>query len=111
MRSGWLGSVAHGEPIVFCGDFNSVPGLPVYRLMATLLRDVQTARRNRLDRAHPTFSSRWPRLRLDHMFVSPAFEVLAAQVPAHEPYRTVSDHLPLWADLRLDPNKGGGTGK
>lgn len=104
MRTRWLGAVSHGEPVVFCADLNSIPGLPVYRLLATLLNDVQTAGRRYLDRAHPTFSSRRPRLRLDHIFVSPRFQVLETAVPAREPFRRVSDHLPLWADLRLRPS-------
>jgi endonuclease/exonuclease/phosphatase family metal-dependent hydrolase len=104
MRTRWLGAVSHGEPVVFCADLNSIPGLPVYRLLATLLNDVQTAGRRYLDRAHPTFSSRRPRLRLDHMFVSPRFQVLETAVPTRDPFRRVSDHLPLWADLRLRPS-------
>lgn len=101
MRTRWLGSVSHGEPIVFCADLNSIPGLPVYRLLATLLNDVQTAGARSLKRVHPTYSSRRPRLRLDHIFVSPRFQVLETAVPARDPFRRVSDHLPLWADLRL----------
>ena len=103
LRTHWLGAVSHGEPVVFCADRNSIPGLPVYRLLATLLNDVQMAGGRSLKRAHPTFSSRRPRLRLDHMFVSPRFQVIGTAVPRHEPYRRVSDHLPLWADLRLRP--------
>ena len=120
MRKRWLGSVPAGEPVVFCADLNSVPGLPVYRLMTTLYTDVQNAFCKRPEKARPTFSSRRPRLRLDHRFVSPAFEVLRAEVPAGVPFRNVSDHLPLYADLRLrpeaekglsNPNTGGGEGK
>ena len=108
----WLGSVSHEEPIIFCGDLNSIPGLPVYRRLATRLIDVQTAGKTSQVRARPTFSSQRPRLRLDYIFVSPGFQVIGAEVPAHEPYRIVSDHLPLCADLRLrtdgkDPAKPG----
>lgn len=103
MRAHWLGSVSHGEPLVFCGDLNSIPGLPVYRRLATHLIDVQTAGKRSLHRARSTFSSRHPRLRLDHMFVSPGFQVMGAEVPAYGPYQIVSDHLPLCADLRLRP--------
>jgi endonuclease/exonuclease/phosphatase family metal-dependent hydrolase len=101
----WLGAVPLREPIVFCGDLNAVPGSPVYRRLAAVLKDVQTARGGRPNRARPTFSSRRPLLRLDHIFVSSRFQVISAEVPTGPPYRTVSDHLPLCTDLRLQPEK------
>ena len=103
LRARWLGAVSQGAPVVFCGDFNSIPGLPVYRLMAARFADVRTAGGRSPNRSGPTFPSRRPRLRFDHIFVSRWFEVLRSEVPAHEPYRTVSDHLPLWAELRMRP--------
>jgi endonuclease/exonuclease/phosphatase family metal-dependent hydrolase len=102
-RRRWLGAGPRKEPIIFCGDLNAVPGSPVYRRLAAGLKDVQTARGRSLQRARPTYSSRRPLLRLDHIFVSPWFRVIGTEVPSGPPFRTVSDHLPLCADLLAQP--------
>jgi endonuclease/exonuclease/phosphatase family metal-dependent hydrolase len=96
----WIGSVPAGEPVILCGDLNTGPRSPVYRRLAGLLQDVQTSRR--ASRTLPTFSSRRPLFRLDHIFVSSHFHVRRVEVPRREPFATVSDHLPLVADLTLN---------
>jgi endonuclease/exonuclease/phosphatase family metal-dependent hydrolase len=100
----WIGSVPAEEPVIVCGDLNTGPRSPVYRRLARILQDVQTSLRP--SRTWPTFSSRRPLFRLDHIFVSPHFSVRAVNVPRHEPFPTVSDHLPLVAELTLDGRRG-----
>jgi endonuclease/exonuclease/phosphatase family metal-dependent hydrolase len=96
----WMGSVSPGEPIVFCGDLNAGPRSPAYRRLSVGLRDVQQSDDGQ-PVARPTFSAQRPFLRLDHMFVSRHFRVLAVDVPRGEFFRKVSDHLPLCVDLIL----------
>ena len=103
----WLGSPNMGRPTLLCGDMNAVPqASSTYRRFAARLRDAQRS----LDghRPRPTFPSRLPLLRLDHVFVSEDVEVLSVNVPWNGRSRRASDHLPLIIDLELqahpDPN-------
>jgi len=95
----WLGAVTLDEPLVVCGDFNTVPGSVPYRALAARLHDVQL----RMKRLRPmnTFAALFPFSRIDHIFVSRHFEVEKVQVPQNNLTRVASDHLPLIADLRL----------
>ena len=52
-------------------------------------------------RPKPTFPSRYPVMRLDHIFVSEGIEVLDAEVISTSLTRRASDHLPLLATIRL----------
>ena len=49
----------------------------------------------------PTFHAKRPVGRLDRMFVSPGMHVVASGVHASLTARTASDHLPIWAELRI----------
>ncbi|MEO6002758.1 MAG: endonuclease/exonuclease/phosphatase family protein [Opitutus sp.] len=93
----WLGRVPDEEPILLCGDFNLTPGSAPYGLAAARFRDAQAARTGH--RPLNTFSSLQPFVRLDHIFLSPRFEVQHILVPRTELTRVASDHLPLIADL------------
>lgn len=96
----WLGSPEMGRPLVLCGDLNAVPlASTTYRRFASHLRDAQRVVRRR--RSRPTFPSRLPILRLDHVFVSEDVGVLSAQVPYSARSRRASDHLPLIIELEL----------
>ena len=46
-----------------------------------------------------TFTTLLPFTRIDHIFVSPHFEVYEARVPQNAVTRVASDHLPLIVDL------------
>jgi endonuclease/exonuclease/phosphatase family metal-dependent hydrolase len=48
-----------------------------------------------------TYSSRFPTVRIDHIFISPGLEVTGINVPASEFARIASDHLPLIAKVRI----------
>lgn len=96
----WVGAVPADEPVLICGDFNSLPRSVPYRLAAQRLQDVQRGRK-----VLQTFSSNRPLVRIDHVFVSSHFETVAVAVPRNALTRVASDHLPLVAELRL-PSPG-----
>lgn len=98
MGDAWLGSPDLLSPHLLCGDMNAVPNASTtYRRFTSRLRDAQ----RQLDghRPRPTFPSRLPVLRLDHVFVSDDLEVLSINVPWNGRSRRASDHLPLIVDL------------
>jgi len=49
----------------------------------------------------PTFHARQPVGKLDRMFVSAGIEVLASSVHCSPLARNASDHLPIWARIRI----------
>lgn len=51
----------------------------------------------------PSWPALFPRLRYDRIAVSRGIEVLGAGVWDSEIARQASDHLPIWADLALEP--------
>jgi endonuclease/exonuclease/phosphatase family metal-dependent hydrolase len=98
---GWLGHSACRDPIIVAGDFNAIPRSRVYRRLAEHLFDAQTAVGRR--RQQPTYPSRAPFLRLDHVFVSRSIEVRRAETVRTPLARIASDHLPLVVDFRVIP--------
>jgi len=99
----WLGHEDCRDPLILIGDFNATSRYAVYRSLAARLRDGQLGlfRPNRLRQTTPTFPSRFPVLRIDHMFVSPSVEVLEVHAPSGSLPRAASDHLPLVFDFKL----------
>ncbi len=104
----WLGGVTMAQPAIFMGDLNFTPGGGLYRRLvapwhgrngAAAFRDVQAHAFAHV--ACRTFPSFLPVRRLDHIFVTPHFEVLHVDAPANQLTRRASDHLPLVADLML----------
>ncbi|MFN2308882.1 MAG: endonuclease/exonuclease/phosphatase family protein [Gammaproteobacteria bacterium] len=95
----WLEHEQCRGPVIVCGDFNARPSSPVCRRLGARLRDVQTTARQHRPRG--TFSSRFPGVRIDHIFISPGLEVQCIEVPDSELARVASDHLPLVAEIRL----------
>lgn len=92
---GWLGSAeCRDKPTVLAGDFNAVPFSLPYRSLARHWRDVQVLA---CPRPKTTFPSRFPVLRLDHIFVGEGIETVGAEVHSDMLTRTASDHLPLTA--------------
>ena len=96
-----IGGLGDDEPVIFCGDFNLMPGSKPYGLAVGVLRDAQAARGGH--RPVNTFSSTQPFTRLDHIFLSRHFEVQHVAVPRNDLTRVASDHLPLVADLSFAP--------
>jgi endonuclease/exonuclease/phosphatase family metal-dependent hydrolase len=100
----WIGHPDCADPAVLLGDFNAPPQSRSYRLLASRLRDAQLSNPNGEPQA--TFHTRAPVLRLDHVFVTPAVEVVAA-APVRTPLaRVASDHFPLMAELRIKDGAG-----
>ncbi len=95
----WLGHPDCREPVVLCGDLNTHPRSGLCRRLRRRLADATARARRRHVRA--TFPSRFPLIRLDHIFVSPGVEVLGAEVHDAPLARLASDHLPLLAELAL----------
>ena len=95
----WLAHPLCQAPVILCGDFNALPSSSVCRRLGGQLKDAQIeAQRHR---PQATFSSRMPRMRIDHIFISPGLEVTGIEVPNSELARVASDHLPLLAEVRL----------
>jgi endonuclease/exonuclease/phosphatase family metal-dependent hydrolase len=96
----WLMALPEDEPVIFCGDLNAGPFSPVYRRLSRYLIDAQ---KNAVHSAslRPTFPSRRPLFRIDHIFISKHFRTLKTVVPINKNSRLASDHLPLCADLEI----------
>jgi endonuclease/exonuclease/phosphatase family metal-dependent hydrolase len=104
LGSDWMGHPDCADPAVLLGDFNAPPYSRSYRLIADRLRDAQLA--NPAGEPQPTFHTRAPVLRLDHVFVTKSVEVVAA-APVRTPLtRVASDHFPLLAELRVRSRTG-----
>jgi endonuclease/exonuclease/phosphatase family metal-dependent hydrolase len=78
-------------PTVILGDFNEPSGRGAAgRMLGKVFRSVGRP---------ATFPSRWPLLPLDRIWFEPGLDLIDTGV--HRAARQASDHLPLWADLRL----------
>jgi endonuclease/exonuclease/phosphatase family metal-dependent hydrolase len=100
----WLSAIPHNEPVIFCGDLNAGPLSPVYRRLSRHLNDVQKISKHpRVSR--PTFHSRKPLLRIDHIFVSSHFKIQKVEVPNSKESRLASDHLPVFVELVLKKHR------
>jgi endonuclease/exonuclease/phosphatase family metal-dependent hydrolase len=95
----WVGHPQCARPRIVCGDFNAWPGSYAYARLRRALRDAQVGRAG--TRPRTTFPSRWPVLRIDHVFVSADVVVRRTQVPRTPLTRLASDHLPLLVEVSL----------
>lgn len=94
----WLSHARCVDPVILLGDFNAPSRTRPYRMLAATLRDAQKALNRR---TQPTYPSRMPVLRIDHLFVSRSVKVLDVQAATAPLMRIASDHLPLWMDFEL----------
>ena len=92
----WLAKAESHVPLVVCGDLNSSQFSPVYR---KLRKDLVDAQRANGKRALPTFPSRMPFFRIDHLFTSRSIQVIRCEVRRDSLSMVASDHLPLLAEL------------
>ncbi|MGW8187092.1 MAG: endonuclease/exonuclease/phosphatase family protein [Desulfobacterales bacterium] len=99
--SKWLQAVPRNDAVVFCGDLNAGPLSWAYRKLSASLSDVQKKRQGG-QRPQPTYSSRRPLLRIDHIFVSNHLVPSAVRVPQSRITQLASDHLPLSAELHVN---------
>jgi endonuclease/exonuclease/phosphatase family metal-dependent hydrolase len=94
----WLSHPACQAPVVLAGDFNAAPHSRGYRRLASQLTDAFRAAGGRPE---PTFPTRYPALRLDHIFVSRSIDVFDVRTIRTPLSRFASDHLPVVAELGL----------
>lgn len=93
----WIGGARSDAPIVLLGDFNSTTSSHAYQILRSRLRP---AAEGLSDGAIPvTWPSLFPVFRLDHIFLSPGWDVSTFRAPSGGAARWASDHLPLVADL------------
>lgn len=95
----WLKHTDCSGPRILCGDLNAGSHSKAYRSFLSDLRDVQKSFGKR--RTLRTWPSRFPLVRIDHLFVSSHFTIKNVIVSKDKNIRTVSDHLPLIADLEF----------
>lgn len=89
----WVGHPeAAGKPRLLMGDFNSIPSSPAYRQLSDTMRDIGAETGKVASR---TFPSRFPLLRLDHVFVADGPRIIKAEAISTPLTRLASDHLPL----------------
>jgi endonuclease/exonuclease/phosphatase family metal-dependent hydrolase len=98
----WLEAVPRDEAVVLCGDLNAGPRSWTYRNLSARLSDVQKKSEGG-QRPQPTFSSRRPILRIDHIFISKHLAPLSVKVLTSRTTQMASDHLPLSAELHVNP--------
>ena len=97
----WLGHPRCSDPVILLGDFNATPRYVAYKRLAASLRDARRVAGVRGGAL--TFPSRFPMIRIDHMFVSGSIEVRNVHAPDGALTKIASDHLPLVADISFAP--------
>jgi endonuclease/exonuclease/phosphatase family metal-dependent hydrolase len=95
----WLGGIPKDEPVMLCGDMNLAPATAGHRLLRKRLSDAQLKMKGHS--ALLTFSTTVPFVRIDHIMLSPHFEVTGVRVPRNDLTRVASDHFPLVVDLQV----------
>jgi endonuclease/exonuclease/phosphatase family metal-dependent hydrolase len=81
----------HDHGLVVAGDFNCGPGSGTFRRLLDRLRRVHVSA--------PSWPSRWPFLRLDHVLYRGDLHASDAEVVADKLARRASDHLPVVASF------------
>ncbi|HBG25518.1 MAG: hypothetical protein A2Y10_05310 [Planctomycetes bacterium GWF2_41_51] len=99
MGENWLGSNACTNPVIMCGDFNALPGSQIFKTIGKRLRSAQS--QSGLNKHKSTWFGRWPMLCIDHILVSPEFEIVKIEVGDSYLARLASDHRPLIADIKI----------
>jgi len=87
------------ERVILCGDFNAGALSPSYFVLRRRLRDAQRA----WSTPRATWPARFPLLRLDHVWIGKDIGVAGVTVPCDALTKRASDHLPIVADLVIEP--------
>ncbi len=95
--SGVFPRLPTSDQLVLVGDFNAGYLSPEYRYLSRRLRNAQRCVRWALEATYP---SRFPLLRLDHVWVAPGWDVQDAVVARSPEAQMASDHLPLVVTLQ-----------
>jgi endonuclease/exonuclease/phosphatase family metal-dependent hydrolase len=95
----WMGHPDCTDPAILLGDFNATSRHGAYRRLAARLRDAQ---RTHHRRSLKTFPSRFPMIRIDHVFVSRSVTVTGVHTGHGALVKLASDHVPLAVDFRIE---------
>lgn len=95
----WLGHPDCHAPVVLCGDFNALPGSPVYNRLTGVLDDAHCHNKGRHIRG--TWPVKFPMVRIDYLFITPDLRVRRISAPRTPLTMVASDHLPLVAAMEL----------
>lgn len=92
----WIKPALEQPPVVLCGDLNSRPSSAVHTIIGASLDDVFSPP----PMQHPrTFSTRWPLVCLDYLFVSASVRVEHAAAWKSPLAAVASDHFPVLAEI------------
>ena len=97
----WAGKI-HGqdERLILMGDLNAPAMSRTYKFLKKNMQDVQVT--DSTGKAKPTFHTRLPVARLDHIFLKGEMTVSAAGPWVTPVSKVASDHLPLVADISFN---------
>ena len=93
----WLQHPECKGRVVLCGDFNLIPSSKPFQQLLKTLTDTQSLT------PRPTFPSRLPIGRIDHILLDRDAQVISTSVPRTGLTRVASDHLPLIVDIACIP--------
>jgi len=96
----WLGNSRCMDPVILMGDLNASPRSRSYKLLSSSLDDAQLMTKRGI--AMPTFHTRMPVMRLDHIFLrGEGLSVRKARPLRTRLTRSTSDHLPVVAEIEF----------
>lgn len=99
----WIGETARERPLILAGDFNAGPRSRTFRAIERNLHPVSHWGK----RIGPSFPSRFPALRLDHVFASEELRITAAGTLRSSLTTIASDHLPVFVDFGPTTRRSG----
>jgi len=95
----WLANDLCIEPLILGGDFNALPASKVCKKLNRYFNDAQSTMKDHIPIG--TFYRKFPKVCIDHLYLSSNIEVFNIQVPRTEMVQIASDHLPLVVDLYI----------
>jgi endonuclease/exonuclease/phosphatase family metal-dependent hydrolase len=99
LGASWLSHPdCQGKPKILIGDFNAPSITSTYRALARRMTDAVAVVN---EKPKATFPSRFPFMRLDHVFVSDEVTPVEARVISTPLTRLASDHLPLLVTVEI----------
>ncbi len=95
----WMGAAeCQDKPKILIGDFNATPLTATYKAVARKMTDAPLKSGMK---PKATFPSRFPLLRIDHIFVSGEITPVETRAVSTPLSRQASDHLPLLVTIEL----------
>ncbi len=95
----WLANGLCSDPVILGGDFNALPSSKVCKKLNNYLHDAQSTMKGHIPVG--TFYRKFPKVCIDHIYLSSNIDVLNIQVPRTKMVQMASDHLPLIVDLSI----------